>query len=232
MVGLVSFGCSNQIPIFRPDSRFGNFLLPNFTMLEPAARARDCETLACHALLDATMDATPSRTKCPEPPLVSYGTAVVLPTDFTSCQRPSSVGAVSWKLDLLGAKCPRNLTAFTRSTRLGTKTQQQRSYTWHSKPAPALGRVFRASVVSKFYTQVHTRQPPPPSSLHVATPATPRLSSQSTVYTRTPTRPWLSSGLPFCAATRQRKLSLSNESQQKRRPTRTPHPSTSRAPHR
>ena len=38
----------------------------------------------------------------------------------------------SWKLDLLGAKCPRDL---TRSTRLVTKTQQQRSHTWHAKPA-------------------------------------------------------------------------------------------------
>ena len=47
----------------------------------------------------------------------------------------------SWKLDLLGAKCPRNP---TRSTRLGTKTQQQRRYTWHAKPAQALGHVFRA----------------------------------------------------------------------------------------
>ena len=33
-----------------------------------------------------------------------------------------------------------------RSTRLVTKTQQQRSHTWHAKPAPALGRVFRASI--------------------------------------------------------------------------------------
>ena len=46
--------------------------------------------LACHALLNAMS----SRTKSPELPSVLYGTVTVLPTDFTGCQRPGTVGAV------------------------------------------------------------------------------------------------------------------------------------------
>ena len=46
--------------------------------------------MACHALLNAMS----SRTKSPELPLVLYGTTAVLPTDFTGCQRPGTVGAV------------------------------------------------------------------------------------------------------------------------------------------
>ena len=96
--------------------------------------------LACHALLNAMS----SRTKSPELPPVLYGTVTVLPTDFTGCQRPGNVGAVDWKVDLLGARCPRDL---TRSTRIVTNTQQLRKYTWHANKAFSLGCVFRARII-------------------------------------------------------------------------------------
>ena len=122
--------------------------------------AGDPDTLACHALLNAVS----SRTKSPELHLVLYGTATVLSTDFTGCQRPGNVGAVDWKVDLLGARCPRDL---TRSTRIVTNTQQLRKYTWHANQAFSLGCVFRArtSRTSQLKESVgrgpHTRAPLP-----------------------------------------------------------------------
>ena len=66
------------------------------------------------------------------------------PDGFYGLPAPWSVGpAVSWNVDLLGAKGPNDL---TRSTSVVTKAQQRRRYTWQGNPTLPLGRVFRLSI--------------------------------------------------------------------------------------
>jgi hypothetical protein len=71
--------------------------------------------LACHALLNAMS----SRTKSPELPSVLYGTVTVLPTDFTGCQRPGTVGAVE-----LETRSPQSKTFARSYTDYGTRNQK------------------------------------------------------------------------------------------------------------
>jgi hypothetical protein len=84
-----------QSPIstsFRPIRKF---VLRTCRSLEPIARARDCETLACHALLDST----PSRTKRPEPSSFLHQTVGMTRSLFHGCQaaeRRRSRGAGNW----------------------------------------------------------------------------------------------------------------------------------------
>ena len=73
------------------------------------------DTLACHALLNAMS----SRTKSPELPSVLYGTVTVLPTDFTGCQRPGTVGAVE-----LETGSPQGETFARSYTDYGTRNQK------------------------------------------------------------------------------------------------------------
>jgi hypothetical protein len=78
-----------QSPFSTPSRPICNFLCRTCRSLEPIARADDCETLACHALLDST----PSRTKRPEPSSFLHQTVGMTRSLFHGCQAAGGVGA-------------------------------------------------------------------------------------------------------------------------------------------
>jgi hypothetical protein len=78
-----------QSPFSTPSRPICKFLCRTCRSLEPIARARDCETLACHALLDST----PSRTKRPEPSSFLHQTVGMTRSLFHGCQAAGGVGA-------------------------------------------------------------------------------------------------------------------------------------------